>query len=84
MIEITGQGLTIFTENIFYFLFDYFKFTFIKFKRVDLCFDLKLNINYFYNTILNEEYKPKDNVEDAKNKIKPWISAKNGLETLDI
>lgn len=84
MLEITGQAFTIFWEQIFYFLFSYFKFTFIKWKRIDICFDLFLNINYFFNRILDEKYKPQNNIEDTEKKIKPWISAKNWLETLDI
>lgn len=84
MLEITGQGLTLFWENIFYFLFEYFKFTFVKFKRLDLCFDLELDINYFYDRILESNYKEKNEDWSWKKRLKPWISPKNGLETLEI
>lgn len=82
-IEITWQWLTIFWEDIFYFLINFFNFNFIKFKRIDLCFDLELEINYFFEKILNKKYKEKIDWK-YKTKMKEWKSPKNGLETLEI
>lgn len=80
-IEMTWQGLTIFWVDLFYFIFSYFSLTFDKFKRIDICFDMKININYFYQKILLEKYKIK-NEEDKENNINVFNSKKNWVETI--
>lgn len=81
-IEITWQGLTIFWIHVFYHLMKYFWLKFIKFKRLDFCFDLDLDINYFYKKILPEKYKIYDDTSE-KYELKRIIwSKKNGIETI--
>lgn len=84
MIEITWQGLTIFWDNIFYFLFNYFWLTFIKYKRIDICFDMELLTDYFFDRVLLSKYKEKSEDWKYKKNIKPWITAKNWVETIEI
>jgi len=74
-IEITGQALTIFGKNIFYFLFSKLWLEFIKFNRFDVCFDMFLDVNYFYDTILDDKYKNNETVAPIRTK-------KNWLETI--
>lgn len=84
MIEITWQGLTIFWESLFYFLFSYFGLNFVKYKRIDLCFDMELLCDYFFDRVLLSRYKEKDQDWKYKKNIKPWITAKNWVETIEI
>jgi len=74
-IEITGQGLTLFWTDVYYFLMKEFNLSFIKYKRIDICFDMKININYFYNTILDDKYKTREFKKNNKiiETIKNWI-----------
>lgn len=81
-IEMTWQWLTIFWENIFYFLMKKLKLEFIKFKRIDICFDLNLQINYFFDKILLKKYKEKDEKWNYLNSMTPIITKKNGVETI--
>lgn len=75
-VEITGQCLTLIWIDFFYFLFSEFWLTFDKFKRIDLCFDMKIEINYFYEKILLKEYKEKNL------NFQPIQTIKNGIETM--
>lgn len=89
MVEVTGSWLHIFWVDFFYFLFKKFNFKFIKFKRIDLCFDLDLDINYFFDKILDSKYKEKvidekTKIEIYKHNLTIFSSPKNGLETLYI
>lgn len=56
-IEITGQGLTVFGIRLFYHVMDTVGLEFVRFKRVDVCFDLAVPTNYFADTILLEKFK---------------------------
>ena len=80
-LEITGQGLTIFWIYIFYHIMKYFWFEFIKFKRLDFCFDLEIDINYFYKKILPDKYKIFDENEKCELK-RIHSSKKNWIETI--
>lgn len=70
-IEVTGQGLNIFWVDIFYFLMKNLNLEFKKYKRVDFCLDLFLNINYFYEKIIDE--KKKEKITNIFQKKKTWI-----------
>ncbi len=72
-IEITGQGLTVFWIELYYFLMKDLNLKFEKYKRFDLCFDLELEINYFHNHILWNKFKDeKQNYTTIKTK-RNWI-----------
>lgn len=75
-VEITGQCLTLIGTDFFYYLFSEFKLTFLKFKRIDLCFDMNLEINYFFEIILLPEFKEK-NIN-----FQPIQTKQNGIETM--
>lgn len=70
-IEITGQWLNIFWVDIFYFLMKNLNLEFKKFKRVDFCLDLFLEINYFHKNILDEKKKSK--ITNIFQKKKTWV-----------
>lgn len=70
-IEVTGQGLNIFWVDIFYFLMKKLNLEFKKYKRVDFCLDLFLEINYFHKNILDEKKKSK--ITNIFQKKKTWI-----------
>lgn len=75
-IEISGQGMTTYWIDLFYFLMDKLKIEFIKYKRIDLCMDLEMNINYFFERILLDKFKTeKENFSFIKTK-------RNWYETL--
>lgn len=69
-IEITWQGLNIFWLDVYYFLMEEFKLNFIKYKRVDFCFDIFMNMNYFYTKILIDKFKQDKTMTPF---IKKWI-----------
>lgn len=81
-IEITGQWLTIFWIYIFYHIMKFFWFKFIKFKRLDFCFDLEIDISYFYQKILPEKYKVFDKENEKCELKRIFSSRKNWIETI--
>lgn len=89
MVEVTGMWLTFFWSDFFYEILEFFWLKFEKYKRIDICFDIDIDINYVYNKVLPEKYKANEtneiNEEEKKNqlKIKPRLGP-SGLETLDI
>lgn len=72
-IEITGQGLTLFWVDLYYYIMELLNIKFVKYKRFDLCFDLELDINYFHNEILNEKFKDEKQNYTTIKTIKNWI-----------
>lgn len=59
MLEISWQGFLMFWIEFFYSIMQKFNFEFIKFKRFDICMDIDVDINYFYDEIINNKHKKK-------------------------
>ena len=70
-IEVTGQALNIFWLDIFYFLMENFDLWFVKYKRIDFCFDIFMKMDYFYNSILWEKHKK--SVTAINQSKKNWV-----------
>lgn len=81
-IEITWQCLTIYWVDFYYFLMKKYKLEFVKYKRIDVCFDLALDINYFYEKILDDKYKQVKKSDENKTNLQVFSSKKNGIETI--